>query len=74
MGFQKRWDLPELYSQIRALTSEIRSPYNDGFTAFSCKQELYQLKCFIEDHYRDLPKFSGEEEWEQQRIIQQLKK
>ena len=74
MGFQKRWDLPELYSQIRALTSEIRSPYNDGFTAFSCKQELYQLKCFIEDHYRDLPTFSGEEEWEQQRIIQQLKK
>jgi len=74
MGFQKRWDLPELYSQIRALTSEIRSPYNDGFTAFSCKQELYQLKCFIEDQYRDLPTFSGEEEWEQQRIIQQLKK
>jgi hypothetical protein len=74
MGFQKRWDLPDLYSQIRALTSEINSPYNDGFTAMSCKQELYQLKCFIEDQYRDLPKFSGEEEWEQQRIIQQLKK
>ena len=74
MGFQKRWDLPELYSKVRALTSDISSPYNDGFTAFSCKQELYQLKCFIEDQYKDLPKFSGEEEWEQKRIIQQLKK
>ena len=74
MGFQKRWDLPDLYAQVRALTSEISSPYNDGFTAFACKQELYQLKCFIEDQYSDLPTFSGEEEWEQQRIIQKLKK
>ena len=74
MGFQKRWDLPDLYSQVRALLIEIRSPYNDGFTAFACKQELYMLKCFIEDNYTDLPKFSGEEEWEQQRIIQKLKK
>jgi len=73
MGFQKRWDLSSLYLQIRALSSEIRSPYNDGFTAYSCKQELYQLKCFIEDQYSDLPKFSGEEEWEQHRIINKLK-
>ena len=74
MGFQKRWDMSSLYSQIRALASETRSPYNDGFTAMSCKQELYQLKCFIEDQYNNLPTFSGEEEWEQQRIIQKLKK
>jgi hypothetical protein len=74
MGFQKRWDVSNLYSQIRALASETRSSYNDGFTAMSCKQELYLLKCFIEDQYSDLPKFSGEEEWEQKRIIQQLKK
>jgi len=74
MGFKQRWDMPDMYSQIRALAIEIRSPYNDGFTSFSCKQELYMLKCFIEDNYSDLPKFSGEEEWEQQRIIQKLKK
>ena len=74
MGFQKRWDMSNLYSQVRALASEVRSPYNDGFTGFSCKQELYQLKCFIEDQYSDLPTFSGEEEGEQQRIIQKLKK
>ena len=73
MGFQKRWDLPDLYNQIRAMTSEVRSPRNDGFTACACKQELYLLKCFIEDQYSDLPKFSGEEEWEQQRIINTLK-
>jgi hypothetical protein len=73
MGFQKRWDMSSLYSQIRALASETRSAHNDGFTAFSCKQELYLLKCYIEDQYKDLPTFSGEEEWEQSRIINKLK-
>ena len=74
MGFQKRWDLPDLYAQIRAMTTEISSPYNDGWTSSGCKHDLYLLKCFIEDRYRDLPTFVGEEQWEQQRLIDQLKK
>ena len=74
MGFQKNWDVGDIMSQIRRMIGEIRSPYNDGYTGMSCKQELYQLKCFIEDQYQDLPKFTGEEEWEKQRLIQKLKK
>jgi hypothetical protein len=31
------------------------------------------LKCFIEDQYKDLPTFTGEEEWEQKRMIDKLK-
>lgn len=73
MGFQKRWDLLDLYAQIRAMTTEISSPYNDGWTASGCKHDLYLLKCFIEDRYQDLPTFVGEEKWEQQRMIDQLK-
>ena len=74
MGFQKRWDLPDLYSQVRSLASEAGSPHNDGWTASACKHDLYLLKCFIEDRYHDLPTFVGEEKWEQQRLIDQLKK
>jgi hypothetical protein len=74
MGFQKNWDVGDIMSQIRRMIGEIRSPYNDGYTGMACKQELYQLKCFIEDQYQDLPKFTGEEEWEKQRLIQKLKK
>lgn len=74
MGFQKNWDVADIMSQIRRMIGEIRSPYNDGYTGMACKQELYQLKCFIEDQYQDLPKFTGEEEWEKQRLIQKLKK
>jgi hypothetical protein len=73
MGFQKP-RVEDAYLIIGNLCVEISSPYNDGWTASGCKHDLYLLKCFIEDRYNDLPTFSGEEEWEQQRIIQKLKK
>jgi hypothetical protein len=44
---------------------EISSPYNDGFTSRYCKHDLYMLKCWLEDEYKKLPTFTGEEEWEQ---------
>ena len=59
---------------IRSSLTEINSPYNDGFTVFACKQELYQLKCWLDDAYNDLPTFDGEVEWEQERMIHILKK
>ena len=74
MGFQKRWDLNSFYRDIRAMAAEVKSPYNDGYIGIHCKEELYMLKCFIEDIYQDLPYFSGEELWEQHRIIDKLKK
>jgi hypothetical protein len=74
MGFQKRWDFYSIESQLRAMSREASSPYNDGWTASSCKQELYQLKCIIEDLYSTLPHFVGEEIWAQERLIQKLKK
>lgn len=73
MGFKKP-SLEDAYSAIRTALIEIKSPYNDGFTGLYCKKELYQLKCWLEDIYEELPNFSGEEEWEQERIVQILKK
>ena len=73
MGFRKP-NLSEAYSVIRTALAEINSPYNDGFTSSGCKQELYQLKCWLEDQYESLPQFEGEEKWEQDRIVQILKK
>ena len=70
----KRWDVQDIQHQIGRMLTEISSPYNDGWTASGCKQELYQLKCYIEDAYKDLPTFVGEEKWEQERLIQLLQK
>jgi hypothetical protein len=32
------------------------------------------LKCWLEAEYKDLPTFAGEEEWEQQRLMEVLKR
>jgi len=73
MGFKKP-ALENAYSAIRSSLAEIHSPYNDGWTASACKQELYMLKCWLEDEFKELPTFVGEEVWEQERLIKLLKK
>lgn len=72
MGFRKP-DLISAQDAIRKSLGEIHSPYNDGFTGRSCKHDLYMLKCWLEDEYSKLPTFTGEDEWEQERVIQLLK-
>ena len=73
MGFLKP-DIESAYSAIRKSLGEIHSPYNDGYTQMSCKQELYMLKCWLNDEYDNLPTFVGEELWEQERLIKILKR
>ena len=72
MGFRKP-DVDSAYSTIRKSLGEIHSPYNDGYTQMSCKHELYMLKCWLDAEYKKLPTFSGEEKWEQQRLMEILK-
>jgi len=73
MGF-KQPNLNPVYQAIGQLVTEITSPYNDGFTGKHCKQDLYLLKCYLDDVYLSLPKFIGEEIWEQERLLRVLKK
>jgi hypothetical protein len=72
MGFKKP-NIESAYSAIRSSLVEIASPYNDGWTSSTCKFELYQLKCWLEDSYNKLPTFAEEEKWEQQRLVEILK-
>jgi hypothetical protein len=74
MGFKKNWNTSDVYQEIRRLSSVASDSRNDGWTASGCKHELYQLKCFIDDVYRDLPTFVGEEQWEQQRLMDIMKR
>jgi hypothetical protein len=68
-------DSIEAAREIRRLASLAMNPYTDGFTQCTCKRRLYLLKCLIEDLYKDLPEFPGQEkEWEQERLIQLLKR
>jgi hypothetical protein len=73
MGF-KQPNINLARFEIEKSLIEISSPYNDGWTQMSCKQELYMLKCWLEIEYNQLPTFAGEEAWEQNRILEILKK
>ena len=72
MGFQKP-DLNAAWRDIARCISEIRSPYNDGWTSSACKHDLYLLKSWLDEQYAQLPKFVGEEVWEKQRMWNKLK-
>jgi hypothetical protein len=72
MGFAMP-DLRTAESEIRRCIQEINSPYNDGWTQMACKHQLYQLKCLLDDNYKKLPEFVGEEAWEQERLVKILK-
>ena len=73
MGFN-RPALDMVYTAVQHSMAEIKSPYNDGFTSSYCKQDLYKLKCWLEDEYSKLPTFVGEEKWAQERLVEILKK
>lgn len=74
---KKAWSVDEIANQIHALSRECSSPYNEGFTAFELKKDLYQIKFIIDEALQRAPTFSGEVEWlteqEKQRIIKILK-
>ena len=74
MGFRQPGDAESIIVQLRALAAESRSSYNDGWTAGSCKRELYRVKCYLDDVYKQLPTFVGEDEWEKERVAELLKR
>jgi hypothetical protein len=73
MGFRKP-DLETAQQAIQTCLGEIRSPYNDGWTSSACKHDLYMLKSWLDDEYKRLPTFAGEQQWEHERLISILKK
>jgi hypothetical protein len=78
MGFKKSWDVSDITSQIHTLYRECSSPYNDGFTAWGCKQDLLLIQQLVNEAVKNSPNFGEtENDWlkeqEQKRIIKILK-
>ena len=74
MGFKQPAGADNIISMLSALAAEARSSHNDGWTASSCKHELYRVKCYLDDVYKQLPTFVGEDEWEKERVAELLKR
>ena len=75
---KKSWSIEDVATQLRALSRECSSSYNDGFTAFELKKDLYQIKELVDQALSNSPNFGElEQQWltnqEQKRIIKILK-
>jgi len=59
------------------MRSEMNNPYNDGFTTWPIKQDLYRLKWIIDESLANASSYAGEEEWlkeqEREKIMRILK-
>ena len=63
MSFKITWDIPVITQHIHSMKREICSPYNDGYTQWMVKQDLYRLKWILDESLNNCPAFNGEEEW-----------
>mgnify|MGYP001240575316 CR=1 FL=1 len=72
MGFKKPMDYNSVNHQIYMAGIELNSPYNDGYTAFEVKKELYKLKWLIDEILKESSEFSGELEWIEEHSKQKM--
>jgi hypothetical protein len=74
---KKTWNVSDVKRQIDRIAMECKSPYNEGFTSFEMKKELYEIYFHLDKLLKSCPTFEGEQEWlqekEKQAIIKHLK-
>jgi hypothetical protein len=63
MGFRKPMDYNTIHHQLYTAGVELFSPYNDGYSQWYIKQDLYRIKWLVDEILTDSPEFSGEKEF-----------
>ena len=63
MGHRRDWDLNSIQHGIWSMRAEMNSAYNDGFTTWPIKQDLYRLKWLIDESLEQASTYAGETEW-----------
>lgn len=66
MGFRKPMDYNSVHHQIYMAGVELQSKYNDGFTQFEIKKDLYKIKWLVDEILKDSSTFAGEDEFLQE--------
>lgn len=67
-------ELEKMRIQLRQLAWASNDAHETGFVTAHYKRQLVEMKWFIEDLIENIGYFAGEEEWEQERLIQLLKR
>jgi hypothetical protein len=62
MGFKISWDVARIVSELRRCSAQVNNQYNDGFSAWSCKQDLLQIRHELDQMLRQSPHFGADED------------
>jgi hypothetical protein len=62
MGYRKPIELNSIITQLRKAYIEVNSPYNDGFTGWETKRELYEIKFLLDEIIKESTSFGEIEE------------
>ena len=52
----------------------MHDPNIDGFNGFGCKQKIYKVLWQAQKAIKEAPKYSGEEEWLEEQMLQQAER
>lgn len=63
MGFKKPMDYNQVSHQIYMAGVELHSSYNDGFTQWEIKKDLYKIKWLLDQIMAESSTFVDEEEF-----------
>ena len=63
MVYHKVMDYNSVHHQIYAAGVEMHSNYNDGYTQWYIKQDLYRIKWLLDEIMADAPEFICEKEF-----------
>jgi hypothetical protein len=63
MGFKKPMDYNSVHHQIYIAGIELHSPYNDGFTQWEIKKDLYKIKWLVDAILKESGTFVDEEQF-----------
>lgn len=74
MSFIQRWNSEQIIRDLSACHAQVVSSYNDGFTAWACKQDLYRVKFELDQMLKESPTFAGEQEWLEEQQLERDKR
>jgi hypothetical protein len=67
-------ELERIRISLRQLAHAARDTHETGFVTVQYKRQLVEMKWFIEDLLDTVGYFAGEEQWEQDRLVELLKR
>ena len=67
-------ELERIRISLRQLAHAARDYHDTGFVTMQYKRQLVEMKWFLDDLIDSVGYFAGEESWEQERLVQILKR